>query len=162
MEDGQPIFDPFSDYTPDFSEYTFDVETNQIIDPEGNPYTSNVTNICSQIISQTGELNQPTLKQLLESEFENSKPTPTDPSEIMPAQLFQLEEQFTYFEDASFAAPSLRSLQSCMTKHLTGYLILPAKFVCRIRTRNSNHDVPTPLVWVPAENISDEIRSKFE
>lgn len=162
MEEGQPIFDPFSDYTPDFSEYTYDAETNQIIDPEGNPYESDVSNICSQIVTQTGELGQQTLKQLLESAFENSKPVPTDPSEIMPAQIFQLEEQFTYFEDASFAAPSLRSLQNCMTKHLSGYLLLPAKFVCRIRTRNSNHDVPTPLVWVPAETISDEIRSKFE
>ena len=162
MEDGQTLFDPFSDYTPDFSGYTFNMETNQVLDSEGNPYPSNVSNVCSQILSQTGELSQPTLKQLLESEFENSKPSYTDPSEIMPQKIFQLEDQFTYFEDSSFAAPSLRSLQNCMTKHLDGYLIIPAKYVCRIRTRNSNHDIPTPLVWVPSELIHDEIRAKFE
>ena len=90
MEDGQTLFDPFSDYTPDFSGYTFNMETNQVLDSEGNPYPSNVSNVCSQILSQTGELSQPTLKQLLESEFENSKPSYTDPSEIMLQKIFQL------------------------------------------------------------------------
>lgn len=161
-EDFPPVFDPFSDYTPDFSEYTIDYSSQTILDAQGEVYPSQLaTQQIQSLISQ--EIDpQPTLKQLLEAAFQQEKPAPQDPADLMPEQVFQKHQNFIHFSDSSFAGPYLRSEFSCKNKELPGYVILPATLIPRIRSRGSNHQMPTPVVWVNSETIPQEIRQLFE
>ena len=161
MSSPPQIFDPFGDWSPDFSDYTFSYEDQKIYSPTGEPYDSQLISTCSQMWESGTDPNL-SLKQLLESEFAASKPDVTDPTDVMPDRAFETTTDFTFFEDASFAGPILRSVQNSKTKDLTGYFILPAKYCTRIRSRANNHSIPTPLVWVASENIADSIRAKFE
>ena len=157
--DTPSIFDPFGDYCPDFSNYEYDIDSQQILDGQGHVYNSSIIPTLQAIVDQ-GEDPQPSLKQLLEAEFENSKPAPQDPTDIMPTYTHKKLGDYIYFPDCSFAGPHLRSEQECKTKELGGYLILPAKYCTRIRSRQANHNVPTPVLYVP--QICAEIDEIFE
>ena len=163
MEEDFPIvFDPFSEYTPDFSEFTIDYNSQSILDDHGEVYNSQVATQQVQSLIQQDIDPQPTLKQLLEAAFQAEKQPPSDPTDLMPEQVFQKHENFIHFHDSSFAGPYLRSEFNCKNKDLPGYIILPAPLIPRIRSRGSNHQLPTPIIWVSSETIPEEIRNKFE
>lgn len=162
IREPQTPFDPFGDWTPDFSNYQYNPEDQLIYSPTGEVYDSPQATIQAQAIHAQGSDPQPTLQQLLEAEFNANKPDVSDPADLMPEFTHERTETHIFFNDSSFSGPILRSDFQCKTKDLQGYLILPARFVTRIRTRGSNHDIPTPLVWVPSESVNDDIRARFE
>lgn len=158
----QTPFDPFGDWTPDFSNFQYNPEDQQIYSPNGEIYNSPQATIQAQAIHAQGADPQPTLQQLLEAEFNANKPDVSDPADLMPEFPYERCDGFIFFNDSSFAGPILRSEQEARTKDLAGYLILPACYITRIRTRLSNHDIPTPVVFVQPDIIPDTIRAKFE
>lgn len=156
------VFDPFSDYTPDFSQYGFEPSTQAVLDESGNPYeTSIIPNFIETV--QQGADPQVTLRSMLEQEFQSQRREVTDPTDVMPqdAAVFKrLDENSVLFHDVSFAGPTLRSEQQCKTKDLQGFLILPARYCTAIRSRASNHSLPTPALFI--KEVDPTISAQFE
>lgn len=156
------LFDPFGDFCPDFSEYGFDQATAQVVDPAGNPYETTITDNFIQSVEQ-GSDPAVTLRSMLEQEFQSNKREATDPTDVMPqdAPVFKrVDENSVLFHDVSFAGPTLRSEQQCKTRELEGFLILPARFCTAIRSRASNHSLPTPALYM--KELDPSISALFE
>lgn len=156
------VFDPFNDYCPDFSQYGYDEESEQVIDADGNPYDTTITEQFVQSVEQ-GSDPTVTLRSLLEQEFQNSRREVTDPTDVMPqdAPVFKrVDSNSILFYDVSFAGPTLRSEQQCKTKELEGYIVLPARYCTAIRSRASNHSLPTPALFL--REVDQTISAQFE
>lgn len=156
------FFDPFQDYVPDFSEHYFDFESDQIIDGNsGFPYDDpDVQNACKSLVASGTDPN-PTLRQLLEAHFEKNRPPVSDATDLMPAKIYERRGDSIYFPDAAFCGPTLRSEQSVSkTRDLEGFLVLPARYCTAIRSRRSNHDTPTPVLYL--KSVDSEISALFE
>lgn len=162
MEDYVPsYFDPFGEYQYDFSSLTYDPDTDYFT-LNNQPITLNEQ---QQQIVQTS-INQeqdpiPPLREALQQQMVTNQPT--DPADLMPNTIFHEQPNGTiYFPDSCFAAPVIASKQNVKRKNITGYILLPASFSARIRSRNANHLKPTPVLYVPSEYIPDEMRANFE
>lgn len=156
------VFDPFSDYCPDFSQYGFDEASSQVLDPSGNPYETQITGNFLQSVEQ-GSDPAVTLRSMLEQEYQTNRREVTDPTDVMPqdAPVFRrLDENSVLFHDVSFAGPTLRSEQQCKTRELQGFLILPARFCTAIRSRAGNHSLPTPALFV--KEVDPSVSALFE
>lgn len=156
------VFDPFSDYTPDFSQYGYDPSTSTVFDESGNPYATTILPNFVETVQQ-GADPQVTLRSMLEQEFQSQRREVTDPTDVMPqdATVFKrLDENSVLFHDVSFAGPTLRSEQQCKTKDLQGFLILPARYCTAIRSRASNHSLPTPALYI--REVDPTISAQFE
>lgn len=162
MEDSPNIFDPWHDYVPDFSQYSFDPDTGVILDPQQNPVDQPYAQQVSQIIQNSPNTEElPTLQTLLEAEFQNAKPEPQDPSDIMPEQVYTRNSDSTiFFPDCAFAGPILRSEQQVKNRDLQGFILIPACYVPRIRSRYSNHGKLTPCLYIP--QIDAQFAQYFE
>lgn len=151
MEDSPNIFDPWNDYVPDFSEFSFDPSSGLILDPQQNPVQQEYAQQVSQIIQNSPNPEElPTLKSLLEAEFQNHKQEPQDPSDIMPQQVYTKNLDSTiFFPDVAFAGPVLRSEQQVKNQDLQGFILIPARYVPRVRSRYGNHGKLTPCLYLP-------------
>ena len=154
MESFPEQFDPFGDFCPDFAGYQFDPDQGSILDNDGNPYDAPAATERCQTLAEGGVDPNPSLKQLLEAQFAASRPEPQDPVDTMPENVFYEHEGCYFFNDSAFLGVTMRGLQNCKNPDLTGWIILPAKYNSRIRSRYSNHGVPTKAVWVPQENFT--------
>lgn len=156
------VFDPFSDFTPDFSQYGYESSTSTVFDEFGNPYETAILPSFEETVQQ-GADPQVTLQSMLEQEFQSKRREVTDPTDVMPqdAPVFKrLDENSVLFHDVSFAGPTLRSEQQCKTKDLQGFLILPARYCTAIRSRASNHSLPTPALYI--KEVDPMISAQFE
>lgn len=156
------VFDPFSDFTPDFSQYGYDPSTSTVLSPTGEPYETGIIPAFEESVQQ-GADPQVTLRAMLEQEFQSQKREITDPTDVMPqdAPVFRrLDENSVLFHDVSFAGPTLRSEQQCKTKELQGFLILPARYCTAIRSRAGNHSIPTPALFI--KEVDHSISAQFE
>ena len=157
------FFDPFGDYTPDYDGFYFDFNDLQIHSPDGEVFPAALSSQrqCQNLVSQEVDPN-PTLKSLLEQEFHDNKPPVSDPQDVMPERVFTRYDQFIHFNDTSFAGTYLRSEQNCKNRDLAGYVLLPARYLPRVRSRLSNHSKPTDCAWLPPDLVPDPIRAIFE
>nr|QRV61580.1 hypothetical protein [Circular ssDNA virus sp.] len=156
------VFDPFSDYCPDFSQYGFDESSSQVLDPYGNPYDTTILPSFVQSVEQ-GSDPQVTLRSMLEQEFQSQRREVTDPTDVMPqdAPVFKrIDDNSVIFYDVSFAGPTLRSEQQCKTKDLQGFIILPARYCTTVRSRAGNHSHPTPALYL--KEVDPSISAQFE
>lgn len=156
------VFDPFSDFTPDFSQYGYDPSTSTVLSPTGETYETGIIPAFEESVQQ-GADPQVTLRSMLEQEFQSQKREITDPTDVMPqdAPVFRrLDENSVLFHDVSFAGPTLRSEQQCKTKELQGFLILPARYCTAIRSRSGNHSIPTPALFI--KEVDPSISAQFE
>lgn len=156
-------FDPFGDYVPDYEGFYFDLQDMNIHSPDGEiyPNSPSTQQQCQQLVQSEVDPN-PTLRSLLEAEFQANKPPVEDPQDVMPERFFQKLDPFIYFNDTAFAGTYLRSDQNCSNRDLSGYVLLPARYISRIRSRFSNHSKPTDCAWLPSELVPDPIRAIFE
>lgn len=155
------FFDPFGEYVPDYTGFTFDFDDGLIKSPEGEIIDSPVTSICHQMAQQGTDPN-PTLKQLLENEFSKSNAKEVqDPADTLPDQPYQRIGDKFLFSDSSFARSVLTSEQNCRNKDLRGWIIMPACQISSIRSRTSTHTKCFPLLWLPDEEMPEEIRAYF-
>lgn len=162
MEDIPNIFDPWNDYVPDFSEFTFDPDSGFILDDQQNPVQQDYAQQVSQTIQNSPNPEElPTLKTLLEAEFQNHKQDPQDPSDLMPNQVYTRNPDSTiFFPDVAFAGPILRSEQQVQNKNLQGFIVIPACYVPRVRSRYGNHGKLTPCLYLPS--IDPQFAQYFE
>lgn len=162
MEDFVPdFFDPFGEYQYDFSSLAYDPETD-FFTLNDKPITLNQEQ--QQIVQTTINQQQdpiPPLREALQQQMASNQPT--DPADLMPNTIFQEQPNGTiYFPDSCFAAPVIASKQNLKRKNITGFILLPATYAARIRSRNANHSKPTPVLYLPQEFIPDEMRAQFE
>ena len=155
------FFDPYGEYCPDYTGYTFDLDEGVIVNPDGEVFESPVTSIAFQM-AEEGKDPNPTLKQLLEKQHTDNPPEFLDPADALPDQPYSRHGNSIFFNDSSFARSVLTSEQSCKNKELTGWLIIPARQVTTIRSRASNHQKNNPILWIPDDEIDSEIRALFE
>ncbi|MBR0371378.1 MAG: hypothetical protein IJH63_11760 [Methanobrevibacter sp.] len=154
------FFDPFNEYCPDFSGYMYDFDDGMIKSPEGEVLQSPATSICNEMAEQGNDPN-PTLKELLEAEFNKNKPEVMDPADTLPDQPYcKIGDRFL-FKDSSFARSVLTSEQSCKNKDLKGWVIMPANQISAIRSRTVTHQKCYPLLWLPEDQMPPEIRAIF-
>ena len=161
ISDGPEYFDPFQDMVPDYSNYSWDPEIG-IIDNQGQPYSCESVSLMCQSISESGEDPNQSLKSLLEAEFQKTREEVSDPVDIVPDSIFQIVDDGIYFKDSAFVSATLTSLQQCRRKDVQGYIIMPARYCSRIRSRAANHNVPTPVFFITEENVPEAIRAKFD
>ena len=154
------FFDPFGEYCPDFSGYMFDLEDGQIKSPEGEVVETPATSICHEMAQQGTDPN-PTLKQILENEFSKTKPEITDPADTLPDQPYQRIGDKFLFKDSSFARSVLTSEQSCKNKNLRSWILMPANQISSVRSRTTTHHKCFPILWLPDDEITQEIRALF-
>lgn len=157
----EDVFDPFSEYVPDFSEYCYDPSSQTIYDGEGQPYETQVTTVCNTMYQCDQDPNS-SLKQLLSQDYESHRPEVTDPTDTMPKDnpiYNRINEEAIFFHDVAFAAPVLRSEQQCKTAELKGYIIVPASSATAIRSRASNHNKTVSALYI--KDIG-EMRQFFE
>lgn len=148
------FFDPFDEMTPDFSTGKYNDETKKFeVQDKEIPLNEEQQQIAESAL-QNGVDPTPTLRGILEQMIAESKPQTLE--EALPAQIFKInEDQTIFFTDSAFAGPTLRSFQGCaQNKQLKGFIVLPASFVSRLRSRKSNHNTLTPLLYVP-QNVLD-------
>lgn len=152
-DDYPAMFDPFLECAPDLSRGRYDVEnqvfvagSRQIELPEELKSQAN------QMVENDQDPN-PTLKQALEELVQKDAPQTID--DAFPKHIFQeLDDQIVFFPDACFAAPYLRSKQKCMQKDLKGYIVIPASFSTRLRSRKANHAKLTPCMYYPQHALN--------
>lgn len=154
------FFDPFGEYVPDYTGFTFDYDDGLIKSPDGEVFESPVTSVAYQMAEQGKDPN-PTLKQLLEAQFQANPPEYKDPADTLPDQPYQKIGSKFLFTDSSFARSVLTSEQSCKNKDLRGWIIMPACQISSVRSRTNSHQKNVPLLWLPDEEISSDIRALF-
>ena len=98
----------------------------------------------------------------MEAEFQKTREEVSDPVDIVPDSIFQIVDDGIYFKDSAFVSATLTSLQQCRRKDVQGYIIMPARYCSRIRSRAANHNVPTPVFFITEENVPEAIRAKFD
>lgn len=155
------FFDPYGEYCPDYTGYTFDLDEGVIVDPEGEVFESPVTSIAFQMAEEGTDPN-PTLKQLLEKEHADHPPEYLDPADALPDQPYKKVESMIYFTDSSFARSVLTSEQNCKNKELKGWIVMPAYQVTAVRSRLSSHQKNIPVLWLPDEDLDESVRALFE
>ena len=154
-------FDPFGDWTPDYTEYQWNPDDGLIYDPNGEVFDSPVSTQASHLFQQGHDPNE-SLKTLLEQQFQASRPEPTDPADVMPeGPIYARSQDKIFFHDSAFARSILCSEQGVSTKELEGFIIMPAKYVTRIRSRAGNHGTPTPIVYLHSDEVAQEILNHF-
>lgn len=155
-------FDPFNEYVPDYSDYVYNIEDGQLYGDDGEPVDSPVTSICENMVEQGQDPNV-TLKSLLEAEFQKSNEKDVqDPSDVLPEMPYRRIDDRIFFNDSALARSVLTAEQQCSNKKLTGWILLPARNVATIRSRTSNHDKCNPVLYIPADEIPEEIGALFE
>lgn len=141
-------FDPLMETTPDIPSGKYDVEKESFV-TKGREIE--VPEDMKATVASMVEQNQdptPTLKQALEELIAKDAPQTID--DAFPQTIFdEQEDGVVFFPDSCFAAPYLRSKQKCLQKNLKGYIIMPASFSTRIRSRKSNHARVTPCMYYP-------------
>lgn len=164
MDSDPERFDPFDEWVPDFSEYQFDEDSNQILDENGDPYDTPVLQQCTRQAEQGIDPNH-TLKKLLEDQFNRDKDQrqdgPSDPADVMPGPVYRRLDNGIFFEDSAFARTVLCSEQGVPSKDLEGYIVMPANQVGRIRSRNGNHKGNTRILFISPDILSDDLKSLF-
>lgn len=145
------VFDPLGWETPEYEQWTYDEDMQQIIDANAQPVELSPyeENLAEPLIANG---ISPLSKIIDFRKQEEEQHAPEDPVDLMPEQPFVQTQDGILFHDSSFAGPVLRSLQNTNQKGLTGWLILPATSVCRIRTKKGSHGLTTKVLWVPEIN----------
>ena len=155
------FFDPFGEYCPDFTGYEFDFEDGIIKSPSGEVVDSPATSICQSMAAEGTDPN-PSLKELLEAEFSKSNQKEVvDPADTLPDQPYQRIGDKFFFTDSSFARSVLTSEQGCKNKNLRGWILMPANQISAIRSRTTTHMKCFPLLWLPDDEMPQEIRAYF-
>lgn len=141
-------FDPLMETVPDIYSGKYDVE-KEVFVTKGREIE--VPEDMKQTVTTMVENNQdptPTLKSVLEELIAKEAPQTID--DAFPQTIFEEHDDgAVFFPDACFAAPYLRSKQKCLQKHLKGYIVIPASFSTRLRSRKGNHARVTPCMYYP-------------
>ena len=160
IDDSFPeYFDPYGETLPDISNGRYDPDSNTFIcdnaDPIEIPQEIQPT---VDALVQRDQDPTPTLRQALEEIIHKDDPQEAD--FCLPEKMFEfLDDNVIKFKDAVFCGPTLRSIQKCRQADLKGWIIMPASYSCRIRSRIANHKTFTPAVYVPEEYI--DLRAQF-
>lgn len=154
------FFDPFNEYVPDYTGFIFDYDDGLIKSPDGEVFDSPATSIAYKMAEEGTDPN-PTLKQLLENQFQANPPDYKDPADTLPDQPYQKIGPAIFFTDSSFARSVLTSEQNCKNKELNGWIVMPANQITAVRSRASSHQKNIPIVWLPNDDIHSDIRALF-
>lgn len=162
------VYDPYGELNPNYDDLYYDPDSQSFYAGD-NETPLEIPDSVVQSISGCLE-NDPTdsskrAAQTLRSELERlmEEKLPQEADEALPKQIFSMKEAgIIYFNDSSFAGPTLRSLQG-VTKNveLRGFAIIKASDVSRIRSRVANHNRVTTLLYVPPE-VLEGIGAFFE
>lgn len=146
-------FDPMLECAPDLSRGNYDVDKEVFV--TGNreiQVPEELKRQANQMVENEQDPN-PTLKQALEELIQRDIPQTID--DAFPQTIFtELEDQMVFFPDACFCAPYLRSKQKCKQKDLKGYIVIPASFSTRLRSRKANHAKLTPCMYYPQHALN--------
>lgn len=146
------IFDPYGETQPDYQSGYYDADSNTFVCGDRQiDIPENLQRATDQMLSQNQDPT-PTLRQALEQLMQENQPEEAD--DCLPETMFEiLDDNVIKFKDAVFAGPTLRSLQKCKQKDIKGWIIMPASFSARIRSRRANHNVITPALYLPEEAL---------
>lgn len=152
-------FDPYGETLPDISSGRYDPDSNTFVCDNHDPIE--IPQELQQTVDAMLQREQdptPTLRQALEELIHKDDPQEAD--FCLPETMFEfINDNCIKFKDAVFAGPTLRSLQKCRQSELKGWIIMPASYSCRIRSRRANHKTYTPAVFVPEEAL--DLRAYF-
>lgn len=163
MSDSAENFDPFMEsqeewenfvnqpfYDPETQEFGY-YEDEQFHTVQTAPLSENVVNFINEPRSD------PTpVPKTIASQIQPDDPTQQfdDRTQFIPTPMFvPLEDGTIYFKDSAFAKSFLCSTQGVThPKLLTGCIIIPAKFVSRLRSGPATHGSQTWCYYAP-ENL---------
>ena len=162
------VYDPFGETNPSYDELYYDGDSQSFLLPNQEQPVEIPDTILEPILHILEDDPQDeqkrattTLKAELERLMEEKLPQEAD--QTLPKQIFQMKEAgIIFFDDSTFAGPTLRSLQG-VTKNaqLGGFIILKASDCARIRSRISNHSKVTACLYVPTQ-ILEGVGAFFE
>lgn len=162
------VYDPFGETLPTYNDLYYDADSQSFLLPNHDEPIEIPDNILQPILSILEDDPQDdqkrattTLRAELERLMEEKLPQEAD--QTLPKQIFQMKEAgIIFFDDSTFAGPTLRSLQGVKkNSQLGGYIILKASDCARIRSRISNHSKVTSCVYVPSQ-ILEGVGAFFE
>lgn len=159
MEDFPDFFDPFNEIKEDI-DLQFDPDTAQwSLNGEEYQVPEQFVPMVNDKI-QNDQDPQPFLKQMLENLMQDEDKERED---TLPKTIFKdVGCGCIYFTDTAFFGSTIRSFQNCTQDQMQGWIIMPAKYCSRIRSRYSNHLKFTPSLFVPPGTDLDNFAQFFE
>lgn len=155
------LFDPFNEINDDWDHF--------MEDPKYYPETENFGYISGDEFNCVHPISSPALETFKKeyNEYDSIVDVPSNIARTMqpedPTQLFEDRSEFIpnkiavpkdegifFFPDSAFAKSFLCSIQNVKhPKNLSGFIIIPAKYVTRLRSGPSNHKELTKCLYVP-------------
>ena len=150
MESSQEYFDPYSEFSPNYSDLTYDEETDQF-SSNGSPIEleDNVRQLVSHLVTD-GQDPVQSLRQVLESMMQPPPETRDDLISEDPDS--EIHDDYEFWRDALLWKQYAKNQQQRPLRSLQGWVVIPAKLASGLRTDSRRK--PLPMIWLPACALS--------